>query len=770
MLHQHLLESTGMNIPWKLKKLLTAVFGEDRVKNRKVFSPDFSHALFRTPGSPGESRHEVVARFLAAPRPRFFVDSGDVLPLAAVIRTDHPDWEDAIVKAARATCEKALPIYHLRALPLDAQFPWTELSRGPYSDQLFISRPQRFGFAPVLAQAALFDESLLQSLDDILVGWQEYAESTPYRWPYNSNHAVVYRVIALCWCWLFVSAIHARQPQDVSGSVLYNILAILKNDVNYLGPNLGHSHPNNHLLADYFVGWLLHYMFPDLLPETMDFSGYEEKWQEQLRQQFYPDGGSFEHAMHYHEHGCELLIIYRLLVDPCTISSDLDRHIGCILRFQARLNGPMCRPWAIGDTTEDTLLPLDATFGWSSQAVLAVHNHLYPAQALPFATDGLDQKAFWLLSGHELTTPKAVTEPSLMEYYPDSGFVYWRNCSADSELLFRTGVPPGANFIQGHMHADILSLYWRVGGIELLAASGTYSYKFESQEEGNYRDYFCGPASHSTVVINNENPLGALDQGFRRGDNGLRVSSEVYGDMLAATLCLSRVESHNAYDGFRRAILQLPNGDGIVLDIFTSDQASLQLSTGWQFDEAVDVAAEQGVLQLFSGNEKIARIVPMLEINPVLHKGEVSPLSGWQSASYGVKSATYYARYSHPPGTRVAAYALTSGSGIIACEGDGLPGSDQCAVVKLRYKSGVDIVYINLGESCPACNIDGVELVFRVAVHSQRYDADDRILAIDCAAARAGERLEGRYAPGKNLLLGKLIDSDGWEEIDLALH
>jgi hypothetical protein len=759
-----------MKIPWKLKKLLITVFGEDRVKNRKVFSPDFSDGLFPTASSPGASRDEVVAHFLSRQRPRFFVDCDDVMPLVAAIRRDHPDWEDGIVKAARATCDEALQIYHMQAPPLNAQFPWGELKRGPYDDQLFISRPQRFGFAPVLAQAALFDESFLQPLDDMLAGWQKYAQATPYRWPYNSNHAVVYRVIALCWCWLFVSAIHARQSSDTSRSVLYNILAILKNDVLYLGPNLGNSHPNNHLLADYFVGWLLQHMFPELIPETMDFSGYEDKWQAELQQQFYLDGGSFEHAVHYHEHGCELLMIYRLLAPPDTVSLDLDQHIGRILRFQASLNGPLCRPWALGDTTEDTLLPLDASFGWSSQAILAVHNQLYPGQALPFPDAKLDQKAFWLLSGQQMPIVKAGKERSVMENYPDSGFVYWRNCAADSELLLRTGVSPGAHFIQGHMHSDILSLYWRVGEVELLASSGTYSYKFEPEDDDNYRNYFCGPSSHSAVLIDNQDPLGALQQGFRRGDNGLRVSSQVYGDISVATFSLSKVDSGNCYDGFRRGILQLASGDSIVLDIFTEMQSALQVSTGWQFDELLHVTAEDGVLQLSSGNEIVAQIVSTQEANAVLHKGEVSPLLGWQSTSYGVKSATYYARYLHPLGTRFAVYALTSSSGIIACELDDILSSNECVVVKLRYQSAVDVVYINLGESAPACNICGFNFVFRVAVHSQRDDGSDRILAVDCAFTPAGAHLEGSYSPGENLLLEKTADSSSWVKAELEVR
>lgn len=759
-----------MKIPWKLKKLLIAVFGEDRVKNRKVFTPDFSDDLFSTTSSPGASRDEVVAHFLSRKRPRFFVDCDDVLSLVETIRRDHPDWEDGIVKAARGTCDEALQIYHMQAPPLNARFPWEELKRGPYDDQLFISRPQRFGFAPVMAQAALFDESLLQPLDDMLGGWQKYAQATPYRWPYNSNHAIVYRVIALSWCWLFVAAIHARQPHDTSSSVLYKILAILRNDVLYLGPNLGNSHPNNHLLADYFVGWLLQYMFPELIPRTMDFSGYEDKWQAELKQQFYPDGGSFEHAIHYHEHGCELLLIYRLLADPEAVSLDLDQHIGRILRFQASLNGPLCRPWALGDTTEDTLLPLDASVGWSSQAILAVHNHLYPGQALPFPDAKLDQKAFWLLSGQQIPVVKAVKERSVMENYPESGFVYWRNCVADSELLLRTGVSRGTHFIQGHMHSDILSLYWRVGEVDLLASSGTYSYKFQLEQDGNYRDYFCGPSSHSAVLIDSQDPLGALQQGFRRGDNGLRVSSQVYGDMSGGTFCLSKVDSDNCYNGFRRGILQLASGDSIVLDIFTEMQSALQVSTGWQFDELLNVTAEDGVLQLSSGNENVARIVSSQEARAVLHKGEVSPLLGWQSTSYGVKSPAYYAHYLHPLGTRLAAYALTSSSGIIACELGDVLNSNDCVVVKLHYESSVDVVYINLGESAPACNIDGLNLVFRLAVHSQCDDSSDRILAVDCAFTETGQQIAGSHSPGENLLLEKTADSSRWVRAELEVR
>ena len=544
----------------------------------------------------------------------------------------------------------------------------------------------------------------------------------------------------------------------------------MKNDVLYLGPNLGNSHPNNHLLADYFVGWLLQYMFPELIPETMDFSAYEEKWQAELRQQFYLDGGSFEHAVHYHEHGCELLLIYRLLADPTAISIDLDQHIGRILRFQARLNGPLCLPWALGDTTEDTLLPLDTSFGWSSQAILAAHNHLYPGQALPFSAAQFDQKGFWLLAGQQPDSVRAVDEKSIMANYPDSGFVYWKNRAGDSELLFRTGLPPGSHFIQGHMHADILSLYWRVGEIDLLAASGTYSYKFEPEPEGNYRDYFCGPDSHSTVVIDNENPLGTLEHGFRRGDNGLRVTSQVYGDMSIATFCLSKVDSDNCYNGFRRGVLQLASGDSIVLDIFTEIQSALQASTGWQFDESLGVTGEDGVLQLSSGGENVARIVPMQETKAVLHKGEVSPLLGWQSTSYGVKYPTYYARYRHPLGTRLAAYALIASSGTIACELDEVLTSSECVVVKLRYETGVDAVYINFGETTPACSIGGINLVFRVAVHSQFDDAADRIQAVDCDSTGVGKQMAGYYAPGKNLLLEKTAGSGSWALAELGGH
>ena len=637
-----------MEIPWKLQQLLSAVIGEDRVKNRREFRPDFSARGFARslPASAAVTAEEgAIARwFLERPRPDFLLPMAQVQARAQRLAQDNPHWRGRILAAAEQTCSVGLPVYHVQLAPLTLDFPWDKLKRGPLDDPLYLSRPQRFGFAPVLAQAALFDRAYLSRLGDALASWQAWATRCPYRWPYNSNHAVIYRLIALCISWTFVGAIYRQDGDNASLAVLYRILSILRNDVLYLAPRLGRSHPNNHLLADYFGGWLIQYFFPETIPAGYAFDDYQRLWDEELLRQFYPDGGSFEHAIHYQEHGCEFAMLYALHVAADGMAPQVHERIGNMLKFQARLAGPGCRPWELGDTTEDTLLPLDDSFGWSSAAIARVHDALYPASALGYCADD-DLKAFWLLAGEWPTrgagsTCQAATTDLGVVDFSQAGFVHWLQ-PAQGELLFRTGVAPGAAFINGHMHADILSLYWRLQGVDVLGASGTFTYRFADTGEGNYRDYFCGPWSHSTLVIRGEDPLGVLDRGFRRRDNGLRVHTHLAATEGAIQLCEGRVESDNVYNGLRRRVLQFPEGWCLVQDLFTPAQQELEVDTVWHFGEQVktQVASDSGAITVSNNGRKLASLHPVHPVITQVSRGDVSPPRGWQSLRYASKSA-----------------------------------------------------------------------------------------------------------------------------------
>ena len=87
----------------------------------------------------------------------------------------QPEYRQDILSFAEKIKEQYYPVYHQKIAPLSTNFDWHQLKKGPKQDQLYMSRPQRFGFAPVFAQAALFDSKYIQHLDVLLSSWQCYA-------------------------------------------------------------------------------------------------------------------------------------------------------------------------------------------------------------------------------------------------------------------------------------------------------------------------------------------------------------------------------------------------------------------------------------------------------------------------------------------------------------------------------------------------------------------------------------------------------------------
>lgn len=761
-----------IRIPWKLLQLAKALIGEDWVYNRATFHPDFSERAFtqlsdgrfcsrHDSRDPEDSKKRIVERFLHRSDAEFLVPVDSVIALADDVRLNNPIWKESILNAASEICEVGLPVYHLKRSPLTGSFPWKKLVKGPYGDPLFVSRPQRFGFAPVLAQAAVFDPKYVELLDDILQGWQRYAQESRFRWPYNSSHAVVYRVIALCFCWTFIGAINKHGGKPESTSVLFRILSILRNDILFLAPHLGKAKPNNHLLADYFVGWLLQSTFPELIPDSMDFSVYEEKWQQELLRQFYTDGGCFEHAIHYQEHGCEMAVIYLLKKGRKSIPCDVEHRIGKILKFQAGLNGPLCRPWAIGDTTEDTLLPLDESLGWSSIATLAVNNALYPEQAMFSSVKQPDQKAFWLLAGKTESLQSNGPQGLHMEDYPDGGFVHWIDPEQHSEILFRTGVAPDRDFIPGHMHADVLSLFWRVNGIDILSASGTYTYKFNRNDVENEREYFCGPWSHSCIVIEGEDPLGPMDGDFRRLDNGLRVVAETRGDPIVASLCIGEVRSSNRYQGLKRGVLNLPHQLTMIFDVLTESHSEMQVGAGWHFGKEVEIRCD-GKIEATKEGLPIGSIVFSDEGILQCHKGTEFPMRGWQSDSYGVKTSTFYAHIVYPKRTRIFTHLLLPRVAPPGCSIECNKFHEDYATFKIDCDPGEYLVYVSLTPGRREFSIENLSITAKAIVYRKRRADTDTITLIDCSSI-VGLAEAQSFEVDKPLQLNRNIDTEHWE-------
>jgi hypothetical protein len=725
-------------LPWKLKRVLQTFLGEDRIYNRASYRPDFSlvsfNALLHSHSGKDAvqalTREQIVAFFTLQQSGQRLIQTSQVLSLAEHLALNHGQWRQQVLDAAAEICYTGLPVYANRLAPLNRQFPWLQLKKGLGGDPLYISRPQRFGFATVVAQAALFEGKYLKIFVEILDGWKQYACKSPYRWPYNSCHALVYRVVALVCSWSFILAIHQKNATSASAQALYNILDILRNDIAYLAPRLGKAHPNNHLLADYFIGWFIEKTFPAMIPKGYDFSPYESLWQQQVLRQYYCDGGCFEHSMHYHEHGCEMALIYCLLSVEKNLPAALRVRIKAMLAFGLQLNGVFCRPWSLGDTTEDCLLPLGAETGCNGAALLQVFNHLYPESAQPAGSQTPNLKSFWLLGGHNQIIPNTSEQDNEHCIFKDSGLLKLSFMKQQNELLFRTGVSSETEFMSGHMHADILSIYWRLAGQDLLGVSGTASYKFVDTDSNNARAYFCGPRAHSCVLIQDQDPLGEMSGDFRDQDNGLRVNFDYcQGDRLAF-IALASVESSNIYHGLKRLVLSIDEQYYLVLDLFTQAQRRIDCKVGWFFDSAIELELETYGLRLQANGCYLAKLVSSAT-DYTLHKGQVDPLNGWQSKAYGEKQAAYYAQADIALGQPALAHVLTTHKNIMQCE---LFVDQEKALLKVVVSASdwQDVIYIGLTDPLSTIDTDDFFALARACIVRKTQGKLVSLIAVQC--------------------------------------
>lgn len=549
-----------MQIPWKIQKFLQLVVGEDLIHNRREFRPNF-HSL-RPPLSVPQDRN-------------FFVASKDVIHLVSKLKMDHQDCQKQLIMWADEATKKGLMAYDNQTEPLGKKFQWEELKKGNNKDILHLVRPHRFSFAALLAQAALFEPDYLLPLDYMLKSWMKYADKTIYCWPYVSNLVVIYRLINLSWVRLFVMG--GDGDELMKQRVLENTYFILQADVKFLQDRLGTSHPNNHLLADYFGGWFISFLYGELCSSSYE-NDYEELFISEVKRQFYDDGGHFEHSMHYHELCCQMFSMYLLLKKKHMIKIPEDVWMlgEKILSFQIKLAGSSCKVWSIGDTTEDSLMALDPEEGWSIVAHRQVYRYLYDANLSGLAIENKNiLSGFWLLGGAVANkmTPDSDNESVLVRreenrvnYFETSGLILHFDPETGVETLFRAGVKSNTEYSAGHSHGDLLALYLRVEGIGFCVPTGTYSYRYSATDENCFRESSVSGEYSNRVVLEGQAVLGSMQGDFPNDDNGTRVLSNFLGN-ADFSIYSGTIKSANQYNLLSRHVLHILGSVTVVLDI-----------------------------------------------------------------------------------------------------------------------------------------------------------------------------------------------------------
>jgi hypothetical protein len=201
------------------------------------------------------------------------------------------------------------------------------------------------------------------------------------------------------------------------------------------------------------------------------------------------------------------------------------------------------------------------------------------------------------------------------------------------------GSPPNA----GHGHADLLSVQCSVFGEPFLVDPGTYGYT------GEWRDFFRGTMAHSCVLVD------GLGQAEPAGPFHWRSlpAARLRRWFQSAVYDLADAE-HDAYSRLpdpvrhrRRVVFLKPRCCWIVIDeLYGKDEHGFDLQ--FQFAPVRVVLEEGRWARAISENGRglLVKAFSRALLEPQVHSGETSPISGWFSSDYGRREPAPLLRYS----------------------------------------------------------------------------------------------------------------------------
>lgn len=578
---------------------------------------------------------------------RFFVSPNSVSELWRQLGYAFPQWHDRLMKAVQDDRNNGVRVYSDRGPRLGIGFHWDDLPTGPSEDTLHAKHLHRFAFAPRHALATREDPSAAECLLATVERWIACAESGRIRWCYDSNLAVIQRLLALSWVWAFVAG-NTDEKHHEARMLEWRTLQIIEADIRFLEPRIGKSAPNNHLLTDRFAAWYIHTIFPELLSDP-DEQKAERNFRDEVLRQTYPDGGSFEHSMHYHESVCEMAAAYVILCHRAgrTPDSQLEKRTRALLYFQAETSGPGAIPVALGNGSEDPMFPLDPESGWCPAALREIYRTLFDSQVPSAPRDDVTtMRAYWLLGGElkRITTNRSYDTRTVPFY--GTGIYVFHDTPQNAHMVFRTGPSPDVHVSPGHMHADMLSIYLQVDGQPMIVDSGTYTYRFRTEENTiqavPWRQYLTGPAAHNGLAIGREDPLGPLHSDFRQVDRQMRVDTHCR-NIEGLSLVDASIERGGVYTNARRICIHIVGEYWLLVDVYpSSGDKKLAAHYGFQFalGTEVEVSGEITTARYRGSSESVTLIGNKGRIAPMLLEGSTNPLGGWVSPCYGnVKQA-----------------------------------------------------------------------------------------------------------------------------------
>ena len=241
----------------------------------------------------------------------------------------------------------------------------------------------------------------------------------------------------------------------------------------------------------------------------------------------------------------------------------------------------------------------------------------------------------------ETTADRPELRPNL---FSESGMVLLRDLEGSAgEIWCRFDAGPhGFLSIAGHAHADALSIELRVGGIDVLADPGTYTY----QGEPDWRRYFISTRGHNVLEVDGQ------EQSISEGAF-LWTHSAV--SRLHATSGLSAGEvavAEASHDGYMRLDEPVTHRRKVELDRvartvqitdWIEGEGRHNVHLRFHLGPSIDASLTRDMATLrWTGPEGVgqAEVVLPNALEWRVERGETDPISGWYSAAFGDKRPT----------------------------------------------------------------------------------------------------------------------------------
>ena len=573
------------------------------------------------------------------------------------IRRTFPKWIEQAVDDAEQICRHKVRLLGFGEVDLGEVIDW---HRDPLTRK---SWPRRFwsDYDPVHDSGA-GDPKVIHELNRhqhigalakayFLTGVERYSQEAvsqmdswidqnPPSVGINWQSSLEIAIRAISWMWTIFLLLPSRSLTDGAASRIGRSLFAQIGHIDRF-PSL-FSSPNTHLIGEATALFLAGTLFPGV-GQSGRWQGRGADWLiREIELQVTPDGVHGELSSYYHCYTIDFLLQALTLSKlkgfefPDSMWKQLDQMMEFLLHF----------------TRNDGTLPLVGDDDGGRALGIVSSDYRSPR---------FSEEMFWLqqlAAGVGPVTLMPALPRETDAFYPAAGYAIQRSGRGPrgSQVIFDCG---GLGMLNGgHGHADALSLVLNVGTTEILTDPGTCVYNGSPE----WRNFFRSTRAHNTVVVDNSDQ-SAPDGTFKwKRKAQCRVVKHVSNEAF------DYVEAE--HDGYRDAPFSIMHRRGVLhirpdlwvvvddlmgtsehmFDFYFHFSSNAKLSIRQDSDSVlrVNARADSAHLQLF-----------MCASAPVMSKtieGQVDPIQGWVSSTYGEKSRA--------PVLRVGMQTLAPASGM----------------------------------------------------------------------------------------------------------